>query len=390
MDVVTITLPETGAFTIFTQQPDVAAATTVTHLNSSVVTQVPSGALSFTGPVYIPLTGPGPELASRVLSLSSLHIVQDEYPIYTPDVTSNNTLSRYDNKTLPTGDGAVTYYVPYRIPTSVGYGALNEIVSRLGQPISTTETSASMSAATTLSSALTADPAASATPIASPSATEASYGDATVLKADALKQSVGGSFGVLLVGIAGTLLVLWCLQCRRNRTFARRASQVTRNDGAVTHGPSSTSKKMHVLHVPANIDGWQKHLPQEKDEGTISRTIKAVFDQVQMYIEDYYNDKPGNMDQSTIAVLGRVSTAELTNMLIKSSKGTSTLEAILVRWIVHQVSLRSDAGDSFLPFEYTRIPEQNGWHMESDDDDNGHVRESKKGESHFERYRYGD
>jgi hypothetical protein len=136
---------------------------------------------------------------------------------------------------------------------------------------------------------------------------------------------------------------------------------------------------MQFVEAPTAVTGWQKHLPQEKDDRAICEAVKTVFDQIQVHTEGFYNSKPGKLISSA-ADLGRISPDRFSKKLSKASNSLPILEGILIRWIVQRISLRADVEDSFLPFEYTNIPKQNGWHMESDEQSSNHVVESRKGQ----------
>jgi hypothetical protein len=143
---------------------------------------------------------------------------------------------------------------------------------------------------------------------------------------------------------------------------------------------SPRGKEMRDLAIPMSVTGWQKHLPQEKDDGTIARTVKTVFDQVQVHMEGFYKPKSEKLTEEAMAAIKRISPPDLARKLGRAPDSVSLLEAILVRWIVQRMSLRSVAAESFLPVEYTKIPEQNGWHMENDENGNVHAAEVRKGQ----------
>lgn len=138
---------------------------------------------------------------------------------------------------------------------------------------------------------------------------------------------------------------------------------------------------MQPFATATTVTGWQKHLPQEKDDGTITKAVKTIFDQIQMHVEGFYNSKPRKLSGSAASALDRVSPDGLSRKLSKAPDSLPILEGILIRWIVHRISLRSDAGESFLPSEYTKIPEQNNWHMESEEGYGRQTEEPKKGQS---------
>jgi hypothetical protein len=185
---------------------------------------------------------------------------------------------------------------------------------------------------------------------------------------------VGGFFAGVVIGV----MLLWLLGRRRRQTHA--TSRSTRPDELMS-SHASENKGMQNIATPMTVTGWQKHLPQEKDDGTIARTVKTVFEQVQVHVEGFYKKRPVNMNSEAVAAIERISSVDLAKKLSKAPNGVLMLEAILIRWIVHRISLRSIAAESFLPVECTKIPEQNGWHMESDEHGNGHAAEVKKGRS---------
>ena len=194
-----------------------------------------------------------------------------------------------------------------------------------------------------------------------------------------LRAAIGGSLGGLIVGIALALLAFWCSRRRRPRASKKNAHWSRSSDANLIPRASPMAKEMQIFEAPTAVTGWQKHLPQEKDDRTIANAVKTIFDQVQMHVEGFYITKTVALTASASAALERVSPDGLSKRLPKAPNSIPILEGILIRWIVHRISLRSDAGASFLPFEYTKIPEQNGWHMESDEGANGQVAESSKG-----------
>jgi hypothetical protein len=140
------------------------------------------------------------------------------------------------------------------------------------------------------------------------------------------------------------------------------------------------SKEMQLLEAPTAITGWQKHLPQEKDDRTITEAIKTIFDQVRIHMEGFYSSKPGKLTTLAASALERVSPDGVPRKLSEAPNSLPILESILIRWIVHRISLRANAEESFLPFEYTNIPKQNEWHMENDEQGSNRVEGSRKGQ----------
>jgi hypothetical protein len=198
----------------------------------------------------------------------------------------------------------------------------------------------------------------------------------------AIGGSTGGSIGGLIVGIAAALIAFACLRRRALQSSGKRAHRSGAGDVTTDRRLVSMSKEMQFVEVPTAVTGWQKHLPQEKDDRAITEAVKTIFDQIQVHIEGFYNSKPGKITSSA-ADLERISPDGFSKKLSKVSNSLPILERILIRWIVQRISLRADVEDSFLPFEYTNIPKQNEWHMEIDEQSSDHVDESRKGQQYL-------
>jgi hypothetical protein len=189
--------------------------------------------------------------------------------------------------------------------------------------------------------------------------------------------AAGGVVGGFFAGAFICALLIWLF--RRHKRQKRVVPRYSRHDESIP-GHVQESKEMRDLAIPMSVTGWQKHLPQEKDDGTIARTVKTVFDQVQVHMEGFYKPRSEKLTEEAMAAIKRISPPDLARKLGRAPDSVSLLEAILVRWIVQRMSLRSVAAESFLPAEYTKIPEQNGWHMENDENGNVHAAEVKKGQ----------
>jgi hypothetical protein len=193
--------------------------------------------------------------------------------------------------------------------------------------------------------------------------------------------AVGGSIGGLIFGIAIVLIAAACLRRRRHHGSGNHPHRSRPSDEDTDTRGYPMSKEMQAFAPTTTVTGWQKHLPQDKDDGTITKAVKTIFDQIHMHVEGFYNSEPRKVTDSAAAALERVSPDGLSRKLSKAPDSLPILEGILIRWIVHRISLRSDVGESLLPSEYTKIPKQNNWHMESEEGNVGQIGEPKKGQS---------
>jgi hypothetical protein len=319
---------------------------------------------------------------------------------------------------VPIIEPGVILYVPYgfdkfaAIPLTPQVAVMREAARNLPSASSTTsttktssgsqtpnpQTTLSSSAADTNDNAASANPNGDITDIVEPTATTGSQADSgknsgtpaptgdsdnkkpddqTKTRSELNAAAAGGVVGGFFAGAFICALLIWLL--RRHKRQKRAVPRYSRHDES-TPGHVPETKERHDLAIPMSVTGWQKHLPQEKDDGTIARTVKTVFDQVQVHMEGFYKPKSDKLTEEAMAAIKRISPPDLARKLGRAPDSVSLLEAILVRWIVQRMSLRSVAAESFLPVEYTKIPEQNGWHMENDENGNVHAAEGRKGQ----------
>jgi hypothetical protein len=341
-------------------------------------------------------------------------LLATKLPIYKQ--TGISSLETWDPKGTPGVDTLVTYFVPYGTSVVTGTSAVTdastlnlhydsitaEMARLVGLATATTVLSQiTDSSSQSLSDTLSAGSASSNASVAntSPTSTPANItstvpelpsgasasiasaaGKAAIASVEptTLGAAIGGSVGGLIVGIAAALIAFACL--RRRGSHGKQAHRSRAGDETIDTRELSMSKEMQLLEAPAAITGWQKHLPQEKDDRTITEAVKTIFDQVRIHMEGFYSSKPGKLTSLAASALEHVSPGGLPRKLSEAPNSLPILESILIRWIVHRISLRVNAEESFLPFEYTNIPKRNEWHMENDEQGSNRVEGSRKGQ----------
>lgn len=180
----------------------------------------------------------------------------------------------------------------------------------------------------------------------------------------------GGILGGFIFGLLVGFVALWCIRRRRSRTTAvRNASR------------RKSVPKEKADFALTNASGWQKHLPQDRGDEAIVKALNNVFGQVQIYVDGFYEAKPGKPSSNAVTAVEQLSSDGFATVLRRADNALPVLEGVLMRWIIHRISLRSEAGESFLPPEYTLIPLINRWHMESDGSEKLAPEHLRKGEN---------
>ncbi|KAK0941881.1 hypothetical protein LTR29_006607 [Friedmanniomyces endolithicus] len=203
---------------------------------------------------------------------------------------------------------------------------------------------------------------------------------ATVAETTLIGAVAGGVIGGLIIGVLiGALIWGLCFRGRPGPMVATTPS--TRDSRDRKSLPTVVAKEKGAREVEgaAVATTWRKHLPQEKDDHAIIRDFQSMFVQIQLHVEGFYGPEVGKVSKRTVEPIERLAPGQLPGLLLHTKDAVPILEAILARWIVQRISLRSDAKESLLPIEFASIPEQNKWHMETDGRENGLAAESRNG-----------
>ncbi len=190
----------------------------------------------------------------------------------------------------------------------------------------------------------------------------------------------GGIIGALVVGLLLGGLIAWFF--RRKKSSSRAPARASLRDSSDESGlVRNIPNEKRPLVVASDMTGWQKHLPRDKDDGTISKAFKSIFEQTQVHIEGFYDGEGSEITQNDIVRLETVSSDGLAVMFLQAHDAVPILQALLIRWIIHRISGKSSVQDSLLRPEYAVVAVNNGWHMEADGRVNGASAEQQNGQS---------
>ncbi|KAF2156897.1 hypothetical protein K461DRAFT_317081 [Myriangium duriaei CBS 260.36] len=317
----------------------------------SAITETPSDGSPAAVSTSTHTAGIGPsrtQLSSPSVITPDFTNYKEGAPFYALSNEILSPISAYNTISPPS-----VLYVPVNVPLPqfVDADALASHLATIFDPSSTLTSSNQATSSTSSSDTNTTTP--NPTP------------HTTGISAGVLAGSVAGAF-VLSCLVLG-LFVVCCFRGRRRRVVAM---------------PSSTSDAGHGMPTSEKtlVATWEKHLPQEKDDKTLTKAFESLLMQVQIHLEAFYGAKAGSItreNEESLTQIAPMSTVKLLQQ--KSIDAVPVLESILVRTIVDRISLRSDPQDSFLPPEYTSIPHQNGWHMGGDEYGASTKAESRRG-----------
>ncbi|KAF2223069.1 hypothetical protein BDZ85DRAFT_282104 [Elsinoe ampelina] len=115
-----------------------------------------------------------------------------------------------------------------------------------------------------------------------------------------------------------------------------------------------------------SMSGWQKHLPQEKDDRTIARRVATLFDLVQIHVQAHYQDRADETRTMQADRLDRIAPQDLQMLLQQSERALPVLETIFVAWIVRRIALSSAVEESLLPRDFVVFPAAIGQTLQTD------------------------
>ncbi len=330
--------------------------------------------------LYLPFSTTGVVNASRVIQSLS----PDDTPIPAASVYSALVSNGTAGSTVSVSSyGAVTLnsrqvlYIPVvkHLPTVVRAESFITSLDHVlhvstptpfsGRPISSSQPGKSTDTATTTST----------TGQQSPSPSHKGQKHSNGVSSGAL---AGGIIGGFLLGLILCGLAAFCLQRRRSNRAPINSTPVDREE--IFAGRHVREKQAPTAEV-VDISGWQKHLPDPENDGPLGKSIKSIFDLIQVHVEGFYEPKSARVSSTDIEQVQAIVPDTLPSQLLQSNLSNTVLEAVLVRWVVHRISGRSSTSDSLLPSEFTTIAAMNRWHMEKDSGIDGSAAEHQRGKS---------
>jgi hypothetical protein len=172
----------------------------------------------------------------------------------------------------------------------------------------------------------------------------------------------GAAVGCLIGGALIAGLVVWLFMSSRHKRHRSRGGFVKDRKS-----PSNANREKSLPTAPLLAGaaagagaGWEQHLPQSESDGTIRTSVKALFDQIELHVENFYRNAAVSISSGIQAELMKVDSSYLPDsvagLLPQTKTPTMLIKHCLAHLIVSRITPDSDTSVSFLPADFVALP----------------------------------
>jgi hypothetical protein len=142
---------------------------------------------------------------------------------------------------------------------------------------------------------------------------------------------------------------------RHRKTQSRLTHKSFRSDKDQERSFDRPNTTAIVAQLNANIDDF---LPQQADDATVKQKVLLLFDQVELHVDNYYNDLRQQLtleQQSQLSLYGTLELPETLGSLLETAhRKTTVIKHCLAFRVVHLIS-PSNTSDCLLPYEVSNM-----------------------------------
>jgi hypothetical protein len=106
--------------------------------------------------------------------------------------------------------------------------------------------------------------------------------------------------------------------------------------------------------------GWEQHLPQSESDSTMRSSVKALFDQIELHVENFYRNAAVSISPEMQRELMKVDSSYLPDSVVGLISQTRTptmlIKHCLAHLIISRITADSDGPASFLPADFVALP----------------------------------
>jgi hypothetical protein len=173
--------------------------------------------------------------------------------------------------------------------------------------------------------------------------------------------AVGAAVGASLLTLILTILFMRRHKQRPRSSHhlekSRRSDLVGGGGGRPSKGPLIVVNE--VQDQPRNA--WEKFLPQSADDGSIRLSVKTLFNQIEIHVENYYRDSPVQVTQQMQAGLAQVDSPNLPQSVVallpRARAPRTIIKHCLANLILSHIVADGNSANTFLPAAFLSLPE---------------------------------
>ena len=147
---------------------------------------------------------------------------------------------------------------------------------------------------------------------------------------------------------------------KKKRTGHRGLDGADVGSARDSHQRQRPSEKPVAVVGVAKTGTWEQHLDQAESDPSITRTVKTLFEQIELHVENYYRDAQVNLTPETEQELMEVDSPNLPDaikgLMPQTRMPTLLIKHCIANSIIDHITPGSGAADSFLPADYTALP----------------------------------
>ena len=174
----------------------------------------------------------------------------------------------------------------------------------------------------------------------------------------------GAAVGCFIGGALIAGLLVWLFMSSRRKKKYRSSGGGFASQRQAPHGGSEKPLPLVAVAPVGSSGNWEKHLDQPESDATVTRSVKGLFDHIEVHVENFYRDANIPVTPELQAQLMKVDSHHLPDsvagLLPQSQRPTLLIKHCIAQSIVEHISADSEIPDSFLPSDFIALPQALG------------------------------
>lgn len=174
---------------------------------------------------------------------------------------------------------------------------------------------------------------------------------------------VAGIVIAVAVGIALLTFLVTFIIMRRRQSKIKRRYQSSSDSELKTprrQDQTTTTKKPIVKETSEGSGTYENYLPQSADDSTVQQKTKAILDQLELHVENFYRKSSSSspkIDDAELAVFDSpYLPSPLASLLPRSKNKVNVIKHALALFVTSSISPSANPARSLLPSEFALLP----------------------------------